>query len=76
MVGDFNDNGRPDLAVANGTDPGNVSVLLGTGSGAFGAPTNFLAEEQFSRSVKKGTSTTMASSTWSPPTAGPAMCPF
>ena len=39
-VGDFNGDGRPDLAVAN-FGSSNVSVLLGTGSGGFGAATNF-----------------------------------
>ena len=39
-AGDFNGDGKQDLAVPNqGND--NVSVLLGNGNGAFGAPTNF-----------------------------------
>jgi hypothetical protein len=39
-VGDFNGDGKLDLAVAN--DLGNnVSVLLGTGTGSFGTATNF-----------------------------------
>src|SRR5204863_2818 len=39
-IGDLNDDGKPDLAVANaGSD--NVSVLLGTGGGSFGAATHF-----------------------------------
>lgn len=33
-VGDFNGDGKPDLAVANGTD-GTVSILLGNGDGTF-----------------------------------------
>src|SRR5690349_7152345 len=38
--GDFNGDGRQDVAVANnGTD--DVSILLGSGSGSFGPPTNF-----------------------------------
>ena len=42
-IGDLNGDGNPDLAVANfhfflGN---NVSILLGTGTGAFGAATNF-----------------------------------
>ena len=43
-VGDFNGDGRPDLAVANVNNgaAGSVSILLGTGTGAFGAATNFL----------------------------------
>jgi hypothetical protein len=36
-VGDFNDDGHPDLAVANFA-ANNVSVLIGNGSGGFGAP--------------------------------------
>lgn len=39
VVGDFNGDGAPDLAVVNGGDPaggsGNVSVLLGNGDGTF-----------------------------------------
>jgi hypothetical protein len=45
-VGDLNGDGKPDLAVANSGDGstvllGTVSVLLGAGTGAFGAATNF-----------------------------------
>src|SRR6185369_2682810 len=39
-VGDFNGDGKLDLAVANQTT-NNVSVLLGNGAGSFGAATNF-----------------------------------
>ncbi len=39
-IGDFNGDGRSDLAVAN-LNSNNVSILLGTGSGTFGAATNF-----------------------------------
>lgn len=39
-LGDFNVDGMPDLAVANSVGQ-TVSILLGTGSGAFGAATNF-----------------------------------
>ena len=38
-IGDLDNDGDPDLAVANDSD--NVSVLLGTGSGGFGAATDF-----------------------------------
>ncbi len=44
-IGDLNGDGKLDLAVANfavlTNIPGNVSVLLGTGTGSFGPPTNF-----------------------------------
>jgi CSLREA domain-containing protein len=39
-VGDFNGDGKLDLATANGSSD-NVSVLLGNGAGSFGAATNF-----------------------------------
>jgi hypothetical protein len=41
-VGDLNLDGKPDLAVAN-EDTGNVSVLLGTGTGSFGPATDYSA---------------------------------
>jgi photosystem II stability/assembly factor-like uncharacterized protein len=40
VVGDFNLDGKPDLAASNRMSH-NVSVLLGNGSGGFGAATNF-----------------------------------
>jgi CSLREA domain-containing protein len=40
VVGDFNGDGKQDLAAANGNS-NNVSVLLGNGAGSFGAATNF-----------------------------------
>ena len=42
-IGDFNADSNPDLAVANNTASGHVSVLLGGGDGTFGAPTPFSA---------------------------------
>jgi hypothetical protein len=39
-MGDFNGDGKQDLAVAN-SGANNVSILLGDGAGSFGAPTNF-----------------------------------
>src|SRR5205807_548270 len=41
-LGDFNGDGKPDLATAN-NGSANVSVLLGDGSGTFGASTGFPA---------------------------------
>ena len=41
-VGDFNGDGRQDLAVAN-ADSDNASILLGDGAGNFSAATNFSA---------------------------------
>jgi hypothetical protein len=38
-VGDLNGDAKPDLAVANGSNK--VSVLLGTGGGAFAAPADY-----------------------------------
>ena len=40
-VGDFNGDGNLDLVTANSSISFNVSVLLGDGSGSFGAPTTF-----------------------------------
>src|SRR5262249_9665779 len=39
-VGDFNDDGKSDLAVAN-LNSANISVLLGNGDGTFQAPVSF-----------------------------------
>src|SRR5260370_32865284 len=39
-MGDFNGDGKLDLAVAN-VDGDTVSILLGTGTGSFGAKTDF-----------------------------------
>ncbi|MFD2079031.1 Repeat domain-containing protein [Actinopolymorpha cephalotaxi] len=44
-VGDFNTDGRADLAVTNQAS-GNLSVLLGTGTGGFGAATNYTVGNQ------------------------------
>ena len=43
MVGDFNNDGKQDLAVAQNSSPGSVTILLGDGRGKFGRPTNFSA---------------------------------
>jgi uncharacterized protein (TIGR03437 family) len=49
-AGDLNGDGKPDLVVANmgnlndgGSDSGNVSILLGSGGGAFGTASNISA---------------------------------
>src|SRR4029077_2273341 len=42
VVGDFNGDGKPDIAVANSVD-GSVSILLGNGDGTFKAATVFAA---------------------------------
>jgi Tol biopolymer transport system component len=42
VSGDFNGDGKVDIAASN-VAAGDVSVLLGNGSGSFGAATNFLA---------------------------------
>ena len=44
VVGDFNADSHPDLAVAS-SGSGTVSVLLGRGDGGFGDPTTFPADE-------------------------------
>jgi hypothetical protein len=41
VVGDFNRDGNPDLAVADQDKDNTVSVLLGDGSGGFGSPATF-----------------------------------
>jgi hypothetical protein len=40
-TGDFNSDGRPDLAVANSGNNKSVSVSLGFGDGSFGSATHF-----------------------------------
>jgi hypothetical protein len=42
-VGDFNRDGKQDLAVANQLSSNNVAIFLGNGAGSFGAATNFSA---------------------------------
>lgn len=41
-VGDFNGDGKPDLAVANAKEGGSVSVLLNDGNGTFQAAVNYM----------------------------------
>jgi len=54
-VGDFNGDDKLDLAVANNF-PGsnNVSILLGSGTGSFSAPTNFAVPGDFPQDVAAG----------------------
>jgi hypothetical protein len=42
-VGDFNGDGKSDMAVANGNVAGSVSILLSNGDGTFAAPLSFAA---------------------------------
>src|SRR6476469_9623161 len=42
VVGDFNKDGKPDIATSNGGGSSNgISILLGTGAGSFGTATNY-----------------------------------
>ena len=43
VVGDFNGDGKQDLAVTYYTSAGFISIVLGDGAGHFSAPTNFSA---------------------------------
>src|SRR5439155_17077668 len=43
-VGDFNGDGKPDLAAANTTFAGTVSVLVGRGDGSFHSAVNYSVE--------------------------------
>ncbi len=49
-VGDFNGDGKQDLAVGNASSR-NVSILLGDGVGNFSAPTNFATDGVYSVAV-------------------------
>jgi hypothetical protein len=52
-IGDFNEDGKADLAVADFIQPGAVTILLNDGSGSFGTPANFAAGA-FPRSIAVG----------------------
>ena len=67
-VGDFNGDGKPDLAVANAND-NTVSVLLGNGTGGFtAAPGSPSPSAPGPCRSPPATSTATASSTWRRPT--------
>ncbi|HEY5648738.1 MAG TPA: FG-GAP-like repeat-containing protein, partial [Nitrospiria bacterium] len=53
VSGDFNQDGKPDLAVTNG--PGDtISVVLGDGKGGFGEPTRFTVTNSLAGFLAKG----------------------
>jgi hypothetical protein len=53
LVGDFDRNGKPGLAVVNQMS-GTVSVLRGNGDGTFGTPVNYLVGQQEPTSLAAG----------------------
>ena len=61
-IGDFNGDGKRDLAVAN-SNSNNVSILLGSGTGSFSAATNF-AVGSLPFPSRLATSTVMARVIW------------
>ena len=66
-VGDFNGDGKADLAVAN-YDSNSVSVLLGNGNGTFQAAVNYVVGT-YPTSWQSGISTATARRTWPWPTS-------
>ena len=61
LVGDFNGDGKLDLAVPNGEDA--VAILLGGGGGTFQDPVRYHVANR-PDSVGAGTSMATATSTW------------
>jgi len=50
ISGDFNRDGRPDLAVGNGqSDPSRITIFLGTGGGGFGAGVDYIVSSEPSK---------------------------
>ena len=72
-VGDFNGDGKQDLAVAN-VDSNNVSILLGNGAGSFSVRHQLRRWEQSCLGSRWVISTAMASKTWPLPTIDSTTC--
>ena len=53
-IGDFNRDGKPDLAVTNYTSPGSVGILLGKGDGSFGTATIFSSGAYYPTGITTG----------------------
>ena len=66
-VGDFNGDGKADLAMANKCSS-NVSVLLGNGNGTFQTAVNYASRDPSRIRWRWGISTATASPTWPWPT--------
>ena len=73
MAGDFNGDGRTDLAVAN-YGSNDVSVLLGNGDGTFQDPGDLRGGVPSQSPSWRATSTATAGPTWPSPTAAPTTC--
>src|SRR5205814_9797456 len=54
VLGDFNNDGVPDLAVANYGLDGSVAILLGNGDGTFGAAQNYRLAEVYLETLAVG----------------------
>ena len=73
VAGDFNGDGRTDLAVAN-ADSNDVSVLLGNGDGTFQNQVRYAAGYAADTRSWRGTSTATAAPTWPSPTTTTTTC--